>query len=384
MMKRLDSGKQRKSNDDVKRILVIANTRSPLDRERGLVGLKGGHQIYWYSYPKADFKDLAGAMGPPMGRTRWLSFFLSPLFLKFALGKVRPDLIHVFYAYQKLDNLVISQFKPLVVTAMGGDILSDQSFCGRKKWLIKKVLERADIITSKSAFLDEVLRGIGDYGDKIRRVTWGVNTQQFSPGRDVGSLRKQLNIEADVMTFFSPRICKPFYNQDQVIKAFAIYQASSGTKKRSKLLITQFLQEENYLRQLKKRAAELGLQEDVKFVGPIPHQEMPLYFNIADIMVSIPPSDGMPQSLYEAMACGTYPILGNLPYYREMVEDGVNGRLVKIGDVRSLSEAMSWAAGRPEHRKAAAIHNRKRILEVADKEAQEKRVNSIYDEVLKG
>jgi len=265
---------------------------------------------------------------------------------------------------------------------MGGDVLPDQSFSGRKKWLIKKMLDGANIITSKSNFLDEVLHRIGDYGHKIRRVTWGVNTQQFSPEKDVRPLRERLNIEADTLIFFSPRVCKPFYNQHQILEAFAIYRSSSGSNKKSKLLIAQFLQEEEYTRRLKERAAGLGLQEHVQFVGPVPHDEMPLYFNLANIMVSIPPSDGMPQSLYEAMACGTYPILGDLPHYQEMLKDGINGRLVKIGDVTGLSEAMAWAADRPHHREAAAAHNRKRILEVADKEVQEKRVNSIYDELL--
>jgi glycosyltransferase involved in cell wall biosynthesis len=110
---------------------------------------------------------------------------------------------------------------------------------------------------------------------------------------------------------------------------------------------------------------------------------MPFYLNLADIMVSIPPSDGMPQSLYEAMACGTYPILGNLAQYQEMVQDGINGRLVKIGDVGALAEAMGWAADHPEKRKVAATYNRKRILQVADKEVQEERVNAIYEELLR-
>jgi glycosyltransferase involved in cell wall biosynthesis len=100
-------------------------------------------------------------------------------------------------------------------------------------------------------------------------------------------------------------------------------------------------------------------------------------------MVAIPQSDGMPQSLYEAMACGTYPILGNLETYRELIQDGVNGRFVKVGDVEALGEAMHWAAEHSEQRKTAAIINRQRIFEVADKDAQDRIVLSIYEELLK-
>jgi hypothetical protein len=94
-------------------------------------------------------------------------------------------------------------------------------------------------------------------------------------------------------------------------------------------------------------------------------------------------SDGMPQLLYEAMACGSYPILGNLDSYRELIQDGVNGRLVEVGDVEVLGEAMCWVAAHPEHRKTAAIMNRQWIVEVADKEGQDRIVLSIYEELLK-
>lgn len=366
-----------------KRILIIADACSPLSQERGLVGLKGGHQIYWYSLPKADLKDLAGTVTSPMCRIRKLSFLFSPLFLKRAIRKIQPDLIHVFYAYHQLDNLILHRFKPLLVTVMGGDILTDQNFKGKKKWLTKKILEGADIITSKSDFLDRVLRGIGNYAHKTRRVTWGVDTQRFCPGIDVRFLRERWNLELDDIVFFSARNCQPFYNQDLIIKAFAIYQSIHVGKKRAILLISELFPEESYVKRLMGLVKEVGLQDKVHFLGSVIHQEMPAYFNLADIMVAIPRSDGMPQSLYEAMACGTYPILGDLPQYQEMVEDRVNGRLVKMGDVKALSEAMSWAADHTEHRKGAALINRKRILLVADKEVQEKRVNAIYEELLR-
>ena len=92
-------------------------------------------------------------------------------------------------------------------------------------------------------------------------------------------------------------------------------------------------------------------------------------------------SDGMPQSFYEAMACETYPILWDLPQYHELDQDGVNGRLVAVGDVFAPSEPMSWAADYEVHRKKAAITNRQRIFEIADKDAQDRILLSIYGSI---
>jgi glycosyltransferase involved in cell wall biosynthesis len=280
-----------------------------------------------------------------------------------------------------IDGLVLAQFRPIILTVMGGDILPEQRFRGARTWLIKKMLDAADVITSKSSFIDEGLNRIGDYAHKIRRVTWGVDTQKFRPGLDVTFLRKRLNIQPDDLVVFCPRICQPFYNQHLIIQAFADFTMRSEPRIKFKLIVSELFADAAYDRKLRTLVAKSGLTEEVRFVGTIRHQEMPAYFNLADIMVAIPPSDGMPQSLYEAMACGTYPVLGNLRQYKELIQDGVNGRLVPVGDIRTLAEVIIHSALDPQQRERAAVINRQRIMEMADKDVQERLVNIIYDEV---
>jgi len=367
----------------LKRILIIANQQSPIIQERGQVGLQGGYEVFFYSFPGEKMKGLGALLISMLNHLGKGSIFLSPFFLISFIRRIQPDLIHVIYAYQGLDTLLLARFRPLMVTVMGGDILPDQSFNGPRKWMIKKILNTADIITSKSIFLDVMLNQIGNHAHKIRRVTWGVDTKQFQPGLDVGLLRQRWGIHPEDIVFFCPRICHPFYNQHLIIQAFAYWIRRNTSRMKAKLLISELLAEESYSKQLRRLAKELGLTDYVYFVGTIPHQEMPAYLNLSDIMIAIPPSDGMPQSLYEAMACGTYPIMGNLECYREFIQDGVNGRLVEVSDVEALGEAMCWAASHPEHLKTTAIINRQRILEVADKEGQDRIVLSIYGELLK-
>jgi len=362
-----------------KRILILGDPNSPLIWERGQVGHKAGYEIYWYSAPKADSKGLAGAFGPPLSRFSKISALWSPLSLRQTIHRVQPNLIHVHPAYQHVYTFVLSRFKPLILTVMGGDVLPDQFFNGHRKWFIKKLLDAADIITSKSSFLDRALNQIGHYAHKIRRVTWGIDTQEFRPGMNVDFLRRRWNIQTDEFVFFCPRICQPFYNKHITIQAFGQYLRESGGK--AKLIVAEFFPDKTYCLQLRKLVSELNLSEQVCFVGEIAREEMSAYFNLSEIMIAAPPSDGMPQSLYEAMACGTFPILGNLPQYQEIVRDGVNGRLVRIGDVEALAEAMRWAAHHSQERKTAALINRQCIVEVANKETQDRFMNAIYDEL---
>jgi glycosyltransferase involved in cell wall biosynthesis len=366
----------------VKRILIVGDPNSPLTRERGTVGRKGGYDLYWYSAGKADWTglELAGSISPPFNGSGMLGDLCSPFSLRKAIHRIQPDLIHVHYGYQKMNSLVLTRFNPLLLTIMGGDVLPEQGFQGRKAWLIKRLLESADLITSKSVFLDRALQRIGDFGDKIRRITWGVDTRTFRPGLDGSSLRRRWNIQPDELVFLCPRICQPLYNKDLHIRAFSLFLRRSGLK--AKLIVGELYPDDAYQARLRALVAELGLQGQVCFAGALPHPEMPVYFNLADIMVATPRSDGMPQSLYEAMACGSFPILGNLPQYQEMVRDGLNGRLVTVGDVDALAQAMHWVAVHPDHRRNAAFYNRRRILDLGDKEVQDQLVNRIYGELI--
>ena len=286
-----------------KRILIIGDPGSPLIQERGMVGRKGGYEIYWYSAQRPDWTGMTGAISPPFKGFGGLSDLCSPFFLRYVVNRIQPDLIHVHYGYQKMNNLVLAHFSPLLLTVMGGDILPEQGFHGTKAWFTKKVLDSANLITSKSSFLDQALNRIGNYSHKIRRVTWGVDIQTFRPGLDVNSLRQKWKIRADEVVFLCPRICQPFYNKHLHIEAFAFYLRRSGPK--AKLIMGELFAENAYQTRLRALVTKLGLTEHVCFIGALPHSEMPAYFNLAGIMVTTPPSDGMPQSLYEAMACGT-------------------------------------------------------------------------------
>src|SRR6185436_15091977 len=56
-------------------------------------------------------------------------------------------------------------------------------------------------------------------------------------------------------------------------------------------------------------------RDRVRFVGPISHDEMPDYYRLADVTISIPSSDGTPLSVLESMACGTPVIVSRIPNY---------------------------------------------------------------------
>jgi glycosyltransferase involved in cell wall biosynthesis len=77
-----------------------------------------------------------------------------------------------------------------------------------------------------------------------------------------------------------------------------------------------------------RRIDQLQLREQIKFIGHVPHSDLPMVYNLADVFVYPSNYEGFGLPPLEAMACGT-PVIafrrGALP---EIVEDGKTGFVV--------------------------------------------------------
>lgn len=78
----------------------------------------------------------------------------------------------------------------------------------------------------------------------------------------------------------------------------------------------------------------------VMMLGNVPHERLPGVFAASDVFVS--PAAGQESFgvvLVEAMAAGLPVVATDIPGYREVVRDGVEGLLVRPGDAGALAEA---------------------------------------------
>jgi len=363
------------------KILIVGRADSPLERVRGLVGRRAGHQIFWFSVPCADLPDIVSYSIPKFAQDKpMLRALIKPYYLFSALKKIEPDIVHVHYAQTGLMVFPLLKYHPIVVTVMGGDILPDQGFRGFSAIFIRLLLNHADCITSKSEFMDAALDKIGDYRAKIRRINWGIDLDHFHQHRDVSALRKRWSIPPSDLVFFDSRLARPFYNKHIILEAFANYLKKGGTS--ATLLVSELFADPVYLIELKKKVQDLGIIEKVLFVGEIPYAEMPDYYTLADVTISIPPSDGLPQTIYEVFACGSFLVLGNLPQYAGIVDDWKTARLVPVGDTNSLTEALLWISSNPAIRQQAKEIGYQYVRENADFNSQAMLVNKIYDEFV--
>ena len=113
----------------------------------------------------------------------------------------------------------------------------------------------------------------------------------------------------------------------------------------------------------------------------IPYDEMPHYYNLADISVMIPNTDQGPLSMYEAMFCGNVVVASDVKGNREMIRDDDNGYLVDPKDVKGLEQKMSLALD-PEVRQRFYEKNKAWIEEHANWDKNSKRMEQLYEQAL--
>jgi glycosyltransferase involved in cell wall biosynthesis len=362
------------------KILIVGNPKSSLIRARGVIGQQAGHDVSWFSAWPANLEGVLSFSLPKFARNAIGRAIFEPIFLSRILKKVQPDIVHVHYASKGLSAIPLSRQKKLIVSVMGSDIMSEVGYQGVYAPLTRQLLKSAAIITSKSTYMDQVLQKIGNFAKKIERITWGIDLRQFHPGRDVKGLRDRLKIPAGSLVFFEPRSAKPLYNKHVLVSAFAKYVEAKGPP--AILVLASGDANEQYLNKLKQEIETQNLSRLVRILNSLTSDEMADAFCLADVTISVPRSDGFSQSVFEALACGSYLILGDLPQYADIFDQQIGIQPMPVGETGLLAEGLLWAARHPEERIKRARSGREYAESNADKEKESKRVLGMYQKLL--
>jgi glycosyltransferase involved in cell wall biosynthesis len=338
-----------------------------------------GHRVFLISDSRAGIEGVTEMVpsGRPIRGLRSLSLLLSVPGL---IRRCRPDVVHVHFAYSPLAWMAAAANRhPLVVSVMGGDILFDEQGSptpsGRR--LTLQLLESADLITAKSDFLIGVLDRLGGFGAKTVKVVWGVDLKHFRRV-DAGGLRTALGLGREDRVILSPRILQRFYNVHVIVEAMPRILAAIPE---ARLLITEYQADPAYRGEISRRVEALGLGEHVRFVGSVPHDEMPQHYSLADVTVAVPPSDGLPQTLLEGMACGAPSILSRLPRYEELATHGESALFVDISP-ESIAGGVICMLEDAELRERIATAGREIVATHADFDHDADRLEAKYYELL--
>ena len=126
---------------------------------------------------------------------------------------------------------------------------------------------------------------------------------------------------------------------------------------------------EHYLALLAKKE---GIEKNVIFHGWVRQSLATNYYKSADICVFPSRHEGFGIVILEAMASGTPVIASDIPSFREIISDGIDGRLFKLEDAESLSKELVDLYQDPKLRRELSRHASDKVMmysweKIADK-----------------
>ncbi len=237
------------------------------------------------------------------------------------LIQIKPDIIHTFNAVSYGVIGFLMGLKPVISTVIGSDIYNSQ--CDNRALLTRNGLANANVITADSNDLD---KAVCKLGLKCRVMQFGIDIDHFRP----------LDVPQDKPIILSIRNIYKQYNQHVIINAF---QKVIEKYPEALLVMHDNNPDVNYIEFLKSTIKDYNLADNIVFFPYIPYSEMPIFYNRATAVVSIPSSDSTAISVLESMACGRPTIVADLPSMREWITDGGNGFIATV-DIESLSNAI--------------------------------------------
>ncbi|MBI4832104.1 MAG: glycosyltransferase [Candidatus Lindowbacteria bacterium] len=260
--------------------------------------------------------------------------------------------------------------KPVIVTAHDSDILVAARENPIMKRLAGLVLKRADGVTSVAEHLSEIIAEMGIPREKVVTFPMSVVTDSFT---HAGPLHEDW---AGEQVIFSNRSLYPVYNVETLARAIpAVLEKFPRVK-------TVIAGEGPEAQQIVAITRETRIEEHVRFAGAIAHERMPEYLRAASVYVSTALSDGASVSLLEAMACGTFPVVADIPANREWIRDGENGLLFTPGNAQALAEKIMECLGRPALREQAREINVKDIQQRAQWNSNVGKLLELYEKAM--
>ncbi|MNX50913.1 Glycosyltransferase Gtf1 [compost metagenome] len=127
---------------------------------------------------------------------------------------------------------------------------------------------------------------------------------------------------------------------------------------------------------------KLNIEDQVIFTGRIPNTELPELLQESDFYISMPITEGVSASLFEAMASGCYPVVTDIAGNQSWITHRKNGQLIAMDDAKMLAEELLWSYKNQEHRTEAVSQNRRFVEENANYSTNMKIIADKYHELI--
>ena len=300
---------------------------------------------------------------------RVLEFAFAIFKIKEIIQSQKPDMIIAERTTSYGFLAAISGLQPSAIAQQGRtDLWPDQSLSLPFKKIIQQhAFKKADLIHAWGPVMAISMKEKNVDMSKVLVLPKGIDLTKFENNNIANP---------DKICAIVTRSLLPEYSHKTILKAFAILH-----QKGIDFSLT-IIGDGNQLITLKELAKKLKIDSKVNFTGRIPNTELPKLLQQSNIYISMPITEGVSASLFEAMACNSYPIVTDIAGNQSWITHRENGNLVSIDDYDSLSEEIIWSFENKTFREQAVIKNRHFVEENANYSTNMKIISDKYHQMI--
>ena len=336
----------------------------------------------WYASILSNLRS-----GPLSQVVSEVRFWVTPLEVYRHISRIQsyihdisPDLVHALRI--PFEGIVAAKATPaqipLITSVWGNDFTLFARRFPLIGWQTRQTLARTDALHC-DCHRDAKLAGSWGFapGKPIRVLpsSGGIQRDVFYPDKPDVTLRERLSISLDSPVIINPRGIRLYVSNESFFHALSIVV---NTHPNVAVLCSGM--EANPAAEQWVR--KYDLERNVRLLPLVSREVMADLFRLADITVSPSLHDGTPNTLLESMACGCFPVAGDIESIREWITNDKNGLLCDPTNPEYLAKAMQQALDDDDLRQRARKHNVGLIAEHAEYRHVMVKAEQFYRQVI--
>jgi glycosyltransferase involved in cell wall biosynthesis len=285
-----------------------------------------------------------------LSKIRFIGFLSFSVKIFLTVRIIKPDILQVQDLSMGIPAWLIRKILkiPYIVWGRGSDVNLISRF-GRIK--AKPILQNAAIILALTENMRIKLKNI--YNTKIYIVPNGIDLEEHNNT----SISREKKSGNNNILFVGSLL--PVKGVQYLIMAMKVVH----DKIPEAMLILVGDGEEREM--LEALSLQLGIQKYVQFVGKIPHEKVQTYMQMADVFVLPSLSEGLPNVILEAMACGLPIVASRVDGIPDIITKDTNGYLVEVKDTNDIANKIILLLQDEALRKKISDNNRQLVKKYA-------------------
>lgn len=319
--------------------IVMLSGANSIHTVRWANGLySSGHEVHVISQHPVVESFMQGVKVHLLPYRGAIGYFMMVPTVRRLLHHLQPDIVNAHYASGYGTTARLAGRRPWLLSVWGSDVYDFPNKSSLHHWLVRKNILAADGVASTSYCMARQTRLVAPEVSDIAITPFGVDMVAYSDAVPVAQAQSERWVIGTVKTMASK------YGIDTLIKAFSLLLGKLKHENptiAAKLLL-RLIGGGSQKAQLQQLAQQLGITQQVEFVGLLPHARVPEALAQMDIYVALSrlDSESFGVAIIEAGAAARPVVVSDAGGLPEVTIQGVTGLVVPRENPQAAADAI--------------------------------------------